>query len=403
MYGDYANAIGQSFAARALTAVGSARAGEATAFLLDQQCTEGFFRFDLTTDKSATEQGCVTGAADSAPDTDTTALAVINLLDTPGVSAEGTAAASKAATRLKSQQGADGSFANTDNGTNANTTGLVARALAAAGDTASATKAATRLRAVQIADPAPCATQLTAENGAVAPKPEILASTRTAGAIPAGQRLSYAFATARALPALASVPAGTGPLTVSAPATAVEKSTVTVTVAGLGAGEAGCVTFGSVTKPVTGTGGNVSVTFDLPAGAATHTFKLITPAGAQNAVTTATLIPTPEVGQLIANRVETVKKNRVKLAVKCDDTEACEGKLVIRTTRKFRVGDAKAGKLRVAKTTGYTVAPDGRTTIRLRVSKPIRKLLSDGRIKVKAVQTAPGAERAVTKFWLRKK
>ena len=87
--------------------------------------------------------------------------------------------------------------------------------------------------------------------------PRSSATTRTAGSIAAGQRDQYAFATAQALPALANVPAGTGPLTVSAPATAVEKSTVTVTVAGLGAGEAGCVSFGSVAKPVTGTGADV--------------------------------------------------------------------------------------------------------------------------------------------------
>ncbi len=405
MYGDFANAIGQSFAARALTTVGSPRAGDATAFLLDQQCTEGFFRFDLTEDKNAPEQGCVSGAADSAPDMDTTALAVINLLDTPGISADGTAAASAAAAWLKSQQGADGSFANTDNGTNANTTGLVARALAAAGDTAAATKAAAWLRAVQIADLAPCATQLAAENGAIAPKPEILASTRTAGAIPAGQRISYAFATAQALPALANVPAGTGPLTVSAPATAVEKSTVTVTVAGLGAGEAGCVSFGSVAKPVTGNGGNVTVTFDLPAGAATHTFKLATLAGTLTATTNATLTPvppTPEVGTLNASKVEKVKRNKFKLSVTCDDTDACEGKIVVRTTRKVSIGDAKARKILIAKKS-YSVEPGERERVVLKVRMPASPALDSGRIRVKAVQTAPGAERAVTKFWLRKK
>ena len=75
---------------------------------------------------------------------------------------------------------------------------------------------------------------------------------------------------------------------VSAPATAVEKSTVTVTVAGLGAGEAGCVSLGSVAKPVVGTGADVTVTFDLPAGAATNTFTLTTLAGSQTAVTSST-------------------------------------------------------------------------------------------------------------------
>ena len=76
---------------------------------------------------------------------------------------------------------------------------------------------------------------------------------RTAGAIATGQRTSSAVATAQALPALANLPAGRH-AGITAPAAAVEKSTVTVTVTGLGAGEAGCVGFGSVGKPVTGTG-----------------------------------------------------------------------------------------------------------------------------------------------------
>lgn len=397
--GDFVNVIGQSFAARALTTAGSTKAADATAFLVDQQCVEGFFRATLTADKAAAEQGCVAG---DTPSVDTTALAVINLLDTPGASAAATTAATKAAAWLKTQQAADGSFSAGDTeGFNANSTGLAGWALTKAGDTAGATKAAGWLRGVQIADVAPCTTTLANENGAVAYKPATLASTRTAGAIAPAQRDQFRRATAQAVPALASVPAGTGPLTVSAPATAVEKSTVTVKVAGLGAGEAGCVAFGSVVKPVTGTGGDVSVSFDLPAGAATHTFTLTTLAGALSAVTKATLVPTPEVGKLKTSKVEIVKKNKFKVTITCEDTEACDGKLVVRTTRKVDLG-AKSRKVLIAKK-AYSVAPGTTEKVVLKVRKPARPALASGRIKGKAVQTAPGAERAVTKFWLRRK
>lgn len=410
-FGNYTNTIGQAFAVEALTAAESPEADAATSALLVQQCAAGYFRFALDT--------AACSVTDEA-DLDATSLVVLSLVNsgiaTPAVSE----AVSDALAWLGAQQGADGSLgAGTDDGANANTTGLAGWAMAQAGQTGAAAKAAGWLRGVQVADLAPCATKLTAENGALAPKPEILASTRTAGAIPAGQRLSYAFATAQALPALAHVAAGTGALAVSAPATAVEKSTVTVTVAGLGAGEAGCVSFGSVAKPVTGTGSDLTVTFDLPAGAATHTFTLTTLAGTQTATTAATLAPlpapapaptatptpvpaTPEVGELKASRVEKVKRNKFKLKVTCDDTEACEGKIVVRTAKKVSIGKARARKILVAKKS-YSVAPGETEKVVLRVRKPARPVLDLGRIKVKAVQTAVDAEPAVTKFWLRNK
>lgn len=396
-FGSYTNTIGQAFAAEALTVVESPEAAAATSALLQQQCAGGYFRFAF---------GASACAAADEPDLDVTSLAVLSLVNSGNTGKAVTDAISDAAAWLATQQAADGSFAGSDLGTNANTTGLAASALAKAGDAASAasaTKAAGWLRGVQIADLVPCATTLAADNGALAPTPGALADARKAGAIPAGQRLSYAFATAQALPALASVPAGTGPLTVSAPATAVEKSIVTVTVAGLGAGESGCVSFGSLAKPVTGTGGDVKVTFDLPAGATAHTFTLTTLAGSQQAVTNATLIPTPEVGELKTSKVEKVKRNKFKLAVTCDDTEACDGTIVVRTTRKVKVGDKRARKLLVAHKKSYTVTPGGTEKVLFRVRKPAQIALESGRIRVKAVQSAAGADTFVTKFWLRRK
>ena len=402
---DYVNVIGQSFAVRALITARSAKAVDATTFLLQQQCAEGFFRETLTADKMSAQQGCMSGDAASV---DTTALTVINLLDTPSASAAAKAAA-KAAAWLKTQQAADGSFsAGGTEGINTNSTGLAGWALAEAGETAAATKAAGWLRGVQIADLEPCATTLAASNGAIAFKPSILASTRTSGSIAKGQRDQYRRATSQALPALANVPAGTGPLTISAPATAVEKSTVTLTVSGLGAGEAGCVSFGSVSKPITGTGADATVTFDLPAGAVSHTFTLRTLVGAQTATTQATLTPvpatpTPEVGELTVNKVVTAKNNRFKVALACDDTEACDGKIVVRTLRKVSPDAyAPARKFLISKKL-YSVAPGTTEKIVLKVRKPARTVLTNGRVRVKAVQSAPDADRTVTKFWLRSK
>jgi hypothetical protein len=403
---DFVNVIGQSFASRALTTAGSSRAADATGFLLDQQCNEGFFRATLTADKTSTQQGCVSGIDTGS--IDTTALTIVNILATPGASTRAKGAAALAASWLKTQQAPDGSFtAGGAEGYNANSTGLAGWALAEAGDTASATKAAAWLRGVQIADLAPCATTLTADNGALAFKPDLLSAARTSGIAP-GARDQYRRATAQALPALAHVPAAAGAApAISAPTTAVEKTTVTVTVAGLGAGEPACVSFGSQAKQVTGAGAALGVTFDLPAGVATHTFRLATLAGVATASTSATAsppapapAPAPQVGTLDARRVVKVARNRFSVELTCGSDVACAGKVVVRTAGKVRVAPGKRVVVTMAKRT-YSVAANGEKTLVLKVTKRGRALLEDGRVRVRAVQTAPGAERAVTKFWLK--
>lgn len=404
MYGDYANVIGQSFAARALTAVGSDLADEATNFLLEQQCGAGFFRFGLTRDTSSAQQGCVTGAADSASDLDATALAVINLFATPDASPSVIAAARSGASWLESQQSVDGSF-----GANSNTTGLAGWALGEAGKVAAATGAAGWLRGLQIADLAPCATTLAADNGAIAPSRAALATSRTSGGIANAQRIAYAYASAQALPALASVPAGVGSLGIAAPTSAVENSTITVRVTGLGAGEAGCVSFGSQAKLVTGTGGMVDVSFALPAGAVTHTFRLTTLGGSLTATTAATTpapaaatptpTPEPEVGTLDVRRVVKVTGSKFRVSLTCEGEVACAGKLKVRTARAVELRSGTR-VVTVAKRT-YSLAAGVEKNPVLTLSRPGRALLADGTLKVRAVQTAPGADRAVTKFWLK--
>jgi hypothetical protein len=417
---DFVNVIGQSFAARALAAAGSPRADDATTFLLEQQCAEGFFRATLTTDKSSLEQGCVSGTHTGS--VDTTALAVINILDTPGASTAATDAAAEAATWLEGQQAADGSFtAGGTEGYNANSTGLAGWALAEAGRAAGATKAASWLRGLQVADLAPCAAALASDNGAVLLKADEVPAVRKAGSIDVATRERARRATAQALPALANVPAGSA-VSLSAPTTAVENSTVTVTVTGLGAGEPACVSLGGTATSITGTGAPVTATFTLPAGAATRTFSLAVLGGTSTATTSVTATPTTPttptatptttpttpvadsvVGDLRASRVERVRHHRFRLAVACKGSEVCEGSLVVRTRRVVEGTDsaARARRLVVARAT-YTVEPGERSAVVLKVRRAARVLLRDGRVRVVARQSTPGADEVRTAFWLKR-
>ena len=49
---DYANTLGQAFAAYALTKAGSSEAANAVSFLLKQQCSNGGFRLAFTVDRA---------------------------------------------------------------------------------------------------------------------------------------------------------------------------------------------------------------------------------------------------------------------------------------------------------------------------------------------------------------
>jgi len=143
-YGDYANSIGQAFAAEALHRAGSTKATAATGFLLTQQCSAGWFRLyftDVTPASTGPDDFPPHAQSDAScdsdpkatPDTDVTAYAVLNLLDqrsTPAVNA----AITKALGWLEKTQKADGSFVggvSTDT-PNADSTGLAGWALGAA-------------------------------------------------------------------------------------------------------------------------------------------------------------------------------------------------------------------------------------------------------------------------------
>ena len=183
-YGDYANTIGQAFAASGLDAAGSTEAAAATTYLLDQQCSAGWFRLLFTTDATAADQSCDGGVASGASkaDPDTTSLAVILLADQaddPTVAA----ALAKAEAWLLDQQHDDGSFGGgtSTEAANSNSTGLAGWALGLRGHTAEAERAAVWVRGLQAADTAPCTTALTGETGAIAYDAAAFETGRTEG------------------------------------------------------------------------------------------------------------------------------------------------------------------------------------------------------------------------------
>ncbi|WP_322919711.1 prenyltransferase/squalene oxidase repeat-containing protein [Nocardioides renjunii] len=400
-FGDYANTIGQAFAAEALTVAGSPEASDATAALLAQQCPAGYFRFDL--DAAA----CAADATGVAPDT--TGLAVLSLLESGNTSPEVTAAIAEATAWLESVQRADGSLEGDSStpGANSNSTGLAGWALGRAGRQASAAKAAAWVRSLQVADAGACASR--APTGAIAYNAADLTAARVDGiAGNATVRDTWRRASFQAAPALLWAPAASTSLGVSAPVTAVEKSTVTVTVRGVAAGEQACVSFGSDARRVVGTGSDLAVAFTLPAGAAAHTFTVATLGGTTTATTSATAVPAvppavppaaPMVGDLDVSRTEKVRKNRFKVDLTCESAQPCFGKLTVSTAGKVRLGKAK--KVVTVARRSYAIAPGAEKKLVLTLTKPARKLLARGTVKVKAVQTASGARRAVTTFRLK--
>ncbi len=203
-YGDYSNAIGQSFAVRALAGARSPLADEATRFLLAQQCPAGFFRQGFTsTDGSYT---CAGGTAQqSAPSVDATAFAVEALTVAKAAGLPGLDRALRSAARwLLSEQRPNGSFVG--NGTaNTNTTGLAATALALTGrPTAAERSAAWVARRSVTPAVAAASSRLRAEVGAIAYDDAALAAGRLDG-IPEDQRDQWRRATAQAAIAVVAI------------------------------------------------------------------------------------------------------------------------------------------------------------------------------------------------------
>lgn len=262
---DTANVIGQSFAARALRKSGSVEAPEALEFLLEQQCSEGFFRFLPTADKADPDQTC-NGDDSSVGHVEGTAATVINLLaikDQPGVAS----AVEKAVSWLKSVQAADGSFTSSEGAANSNSTGLAGWALGAAGAEDAAERAAQWLLARQAVSLSCLTSPLETDEGAVAVDSNSY-SFGVKDGITAADRYVWQRATAQALPALDYLDLSRA--TLEAPGRYFEDgATAPLKVSGLLPGEQACLAGQLLTGPAAAT-----VTVTLPAATGSTTFTL---------------------------------------------------------------------------------------------------------------------------------
>lgn len=168
-FGDFANTLGQSFAAVGLADAGSPKAGPVLRFLLKQQCSKGYFRLNFA-DKSEQRQSCDAGTAEqSAPDTDATAFVVVVLEALPNQGKRVRSAVDNAIDWLVRRQREDGSFGGGrgTKGSNTNSTGLAAWALGESGACRAAVKAAGWVRGLQVTGQV-ANTPLAGEKGAIA-------------------------------------------------------------------------------------------------------------------------------------------------------------------------------------------------------------------------------------------
>ncbi|MEP9381331.1 hypothetical protein [Nocardioides sp. KR10-350] len=196
---DYANTIGQSYAVEGLAEAESPLAESVTAFLLEQQCSDGWFRVTFTADPKAKDQSC-DGDPKATPDVDATAFAALALESLDDPSADAKAALAKAVAWLESQQAADGSYTSASpKVANANSTGMAGWALGEAGETDPAGRAATWVAKHQVGC-GPAA-------GAIAYDDTGLAQLRNKG-ITVATEGQVRLATAQALPVLQWLPAG---------------------------------------------------------------------------------------------------------------------------------------------------------------------------------------------------
>lgn len=269
-YGDFANVIGQSFAARELTKAGSARAADAVAFLLAQQCGGGYFRLDLTKSKTNPSQSCVDGSADSSADLDATSLAVINLAASGSASPEVKAALDKAGTWLAAQQSSNGAFGSigATGKPNTNSTGLAGWALGSLANKTAAADAAVWVRKRMPVDKNRCRSALSKNLGAVAYDDAAVKAARTAG-ITDKTVDQWRRATAQALPVLQWAPASADKLSTRGNTPRAEAGTkVRFKTFGLAPGERACVSVKGDFKRLVGkaNGGKVSAKLTMPTG-----------------------------------------------------------------------------------------------------------------------------------------
>lgn len=203
---DYANVIGQSFAAQGLSVADSRKADNAVRFLLKQQCSAGYFRLNFA-DKSAADQTCDGGARSttSAPDTDVTALAVLSLIALPHKTSAVRSAISDATVWLKRRQKGNGSFGGgpATESSNSNSTGLAGWAMGEAGACKAAAKSARWVQELQISGDV-SGTPLAGEKGAIGYDHDRFAAGEADG-IGTEDRDQWRRATAQAAPSLSNL------------------------------------------------------------------------------------------------------------------------------------------------------------------------------------------------------
>jgi hypothetical protein len=214
-------------------------------FLLQQQCSDGYFRLGFTKDKTVADQSC-DGApkAQRGADTDATAVAVLALQHVKGAQAKG--AVKKAVAWLVDVQGADGSFGGgkSTKDANANSTGLAGWALGATGATEPAVRAAVWVRNLQVSAPNPCSNKLATAAGAIAYDEDAYGTAQGFG-IKKKDQDQWRRASAQALPVLQWAPRAAGAFTASAARVVQQGKQLRITLTGVAPGQRVCVSEGA--------------------------------------------------------------------------------------------------------------------------------------------------------------
>jgi len=196
---DFANTIGQIFATRGLLAVQHPLAGSVLRFLLQQQCTRGYFRLDFTADKTAAAQGCT---AQSPADNDVTSLAVVELAPMAKGHPALRSSLRRATQWLAGHQKANGSFGGgpSTSASNSNSTGLAAWALRTQGRCVAARHAAHWVEHLQVRGNV-SGTPLAGERGGIAYDNAAMTAAEKSG-IDKTTRDQWRRATSQAAPGL---------------------------------------------------------------------------------------------------------------------------------------------------------------------------------------------------------
>lgn len=276
-YGD-TNTFGQAYAVQVLHAAGSPQAAPALAFLLQQQCSGGWFRLDFSP-RAKADQSC-DGARRPVADTDATAIALqtmVSLHDDALVPA-----IDKAEAWLLETQYPNGAWDGRPNSPqpNANSTGLVGSVLADLGDTDQALDGAAWLRGHQLTNVGSCSAFRASDLGAVSYDNAARASLLETP-VDAAMQDQIRRATASGLALLPLAQAGTGtPNVLFAPGYVKAGGTTQVGVNDAAPGEPLCAKLGSRSTPGwADPAGDASLKVRVPAKPGTSTVTVANAGG----------------------------------------------------------------------------------------------------------------------------